>query len=1003
MAEIRWTDEQQSAIDHRRGPLRIIAGAGSGKTATMTEHIVSMIRTGYVAADQIVALTFTNAAADELTQRIRASLDDQSISVWSGTYHSFGMQIIRDGATGLDLPANPRLFSPAESWLIIRDLLRAGTTLEYLDVSYSLSGAIGEVREFINRCKDELVTPADVEAYIATIPADDTDHAAQMRDYQRLYAAYRERCRELGGVDYGDQIALAVQALRRDDELRAEYANRYRVFVVDEYQDTNYAQSVLVSLLSAPDHELRIVGDPNQSIYRFRGAAVDNIQRFSEEISGVADVSLTTNFRSHQQILDVANHLVGSDGALSGRLRAFKGRGGPDPLLASGNHVSDEAGWIAETLATHYSPSTSETSGPTLGVLVRKRKLLPDIAGALEEAGLPYQVYGDRTIFDSEAAQDLIATLEILAAPKRQLSIVRVLSSPRYGLNQRSIFKLKQLLKKRDLLDALAAIIDDPSEELDEDVIASLQRFCDDLRQLIHRTSGLPLEVLVREIRSQRAANLTRFDIEALHHLEQMAAGFDENVIDRSAAAFVDYLRAIEELGAEEAAVNAEVEAGAIALMTVHGAKGLEFDVLVVAGVNKNDFGGQAVSIASIRVPPPLLHNAAEYPDRDGFVDRTAYDNAIKEIENAFAADEERRLFYVAITRAREHLYFTWSKRHPTRVRETSIYPLLEEVQHLTNGLAMPSREAVEQATPVLDFFKATGTPLQPGNDFTGFVDAWRDYWQGSVGERQALEALEAGYARFMEQRDERSEVAAQLRDVRRNRQYRPLPPELYSYSLIDTYERCPRLYLHRYVVGVPAPPVEASYTDLGRRFHEALHQAHIARSDDPRSDFLRFFGVDSATPAPEFNGQPTAATTVRDGFLESGDVEAEVLAVEPEFFLKLGSGQEAPIVYGLIDRIQRRANGDIEIVDYKTHRHLKSRDEIRRDLQLPIYVLAAREALGYNPIYATMAFVRHGEWIRFRIDEFDLDGARERVERTVTGILDHDFACRCGGRVCRG
>ncbi|CAN5498560.1 ATP-dependent DNA helicase [soil metagenome] len=1002
MAEIRWTDEQQSAIDHRAGPLRIIAGAGSGKTATMTEHIVSMIRSGYVDSDRIVALTFTNAAADELSHRIRASLNDQSVSVWSGTYHSFGMQIVRDGAGALGLPANPRLFSPAESWLIVRDLLREGVELDHLDVSYGLARAIDRVRDFIDRCKDELVFPGDVDRYIATIPNEDAGHAAEMRDFQRLYAAYEARCRELGGVDYGNQIAFAVRALQADPNLHAEYAARFRVFVVDEYQDTNYAQAVLVGLLSAPDHELRIVGDPNQSIYRFRGAAVDNIQRFSGEFPGVVDVGLTTNFRSHQRILDLANHLVREDSGLSSRLTAQNDRLGPTPLLAAGDRFADEARWIAETLSNHYQPDPGSGKFPSVGVLVRKRKLLPDIAGALDEAGLLYQVLGDRTIFDSDAAQDAIATLEILATPERQLSIVRVLESPRYRIHQRAIFEIRRGLGRGDLLDVVASAVDDPPESFDEEDVASLRRFCEDLRGLIQRTSGLPVEAQIREIRNLRASDLTTFDIEALHQLEQVAARFAENVIDRSPRAFVEYLRAIEEIGAEEAAVPGDVDPDSIALLTVHGAKGLEFDIVVIAGTNANDFGSQTISASDILVPPPLLHNAHVYPGRSDFPDRDEYDKAVKQFENELSADEERRLFYVAITRAREHLYFSWSKQHPTRKRETKIYPLLEEIQHLAVALEMPSQPDTRRTTPVLDFFTATGTQLRPRDEFQSFAEAWREYWRGSDDEKRALAALDEGLTRFREGRDERTEIAARLRDIRRNRQYRPLPPDRYSYSLIDTYERCPRLYLHRYVIGVPGPPVEASYTGLGRRFHEALHQAYIAGGDDQGDGFLRFFESDpSEQSVAGHNGRSSVAATVGDGYLRSGDVNAEVLAVEPEFFLKLGSGPDAPIIYGLIDRVQRRPDGAVEIVDYKTHRDLKSRDEVLRDLQLPIYAMAARESLGYDPGYATMAFVRHGKWFRFPIDELDLDAARNRIDQAVAGILAHDYACRCGGSAC--
>lgn len=999
-AEIRWTEEQRQAIAHRQGPLRIIAGAGSGKTLTMTEHIVSMITSGYARADQIVALTFTNAAADELTQRIRSRLEDQSVSVWSGTYHSYGMQVVRDGAATLGLPANPRLLSPAESWLVLRNLLREGVDLDYLDISYGLSRAVGEVGAFISRCKDELVSPDDVAGYLETVLPEDEDHLARMRDYHRLYAAYQERCRGLGGIDFGDQIALAVRALQQDENLLADYRKRYKVFIVDEYQDTNYAQSVFVELLATPDFELRIVGDPNQSIYRFRGAAVDNIQRFSEEIPDVTDVSLTTNFRSHQQILDLANTLVRAGDMPALELRAAGERQGPRPVIASGVAFSDEVAWIAETLKAHYEQARMTEREPSLAVLVRKRKLLPEISQALEKAGLPFEVYGDRTIFDSDAAKDVIATLAVLAEPASQLSLVRVLMSPRYGMHQRAISRLRRAAEREMLLDALRTIIEDGPADLSPEDIRSLQRFYDDMRGLVSRTAGLPLDAICREIRGQRATTFSEFDLEALHQLETLAASFSENVVDTSIEAFVDYLNAIEELGGEEANVELVAEPDAIALMTVHGAKGLEFDVVIIAGANANDFGTFGGSSLG-PVPPPLLHNAHEYPSRDEFVDRAEYEKAIKLVEERFDAEEERRLFYVAITRARDHLYFSWSESHPTRTRPTTVYPLLAEVQELADTATIPPRAATLFESPILDFFKETGVPLSPGDDFAAFRDAWREYWTARPDGELALRALHDGFAQFQSERPERERTVARFRYLRRQRQFEPLPPDHYSYSLIATYERCPRLYLHRYVIGIPPPPAEVGYTDLGSRFHDALHQAHIVGDGDQQLNFLRIFDLAAQGQGSGGDGRESVARKIAEAYVQSDDVNAEVLAVEPEFYLKLGSGRHAPILYGLIDRIQRRPSGEIEIVDYKTHRDAWTRDEVAADLQLPIYVMAAREALGYEPAYATMAFMRHDVRHEFPVDELDLAGARERIDAVVAGITSRDFGCRCAGVYC--
>lgn len=251
MVDRRWTTDQTRAIDHRGGPLRIIAGAGSGKTATMTAHIAQLIQTEVVRPDQIVALTFTNAAAGKLSERIQRNLGSGPTDVWSGTYHAFGGQVVSDGAAVLDLPVQPRLLSTVESWLIVRQILRDEVEIEQRDLA-NFSSAVSELVNLISRCKDELVSPERVRAYIDTIPADEL-HAAEMRDLLHVFEAYQRHCHRAGAIDYGDQIALAVQALDRDPDLLADYRERYRVFVVDEYQDTNYAQAELIKRLAAPD------------------------------------------------------------------------------------------------------------------------------------------------------------------------------------------------------------------------------------------------------------------------------------------------------------------------------------------------------------------------------------------------------------------------------------------------------------------------------------------------------------------------------------------------------------------------------------------------------------------------------------------------------------------------------------------------------------------------------------------------------------------------------
>ena len=991
MSSITWTAEQQAAINHRRGPLRIIAGAGSGKTATMTEHIARLIRTGVATPEQIVALTFTNAAASELSERIQQTLGDSRIDVWSGTYHAFGGQIVSDGARVLNLPSEPRLLSQVEVWLTVRKILQDGIEIEQLDMA-NFGGAINNLVAFISRSKDELVMPDAISEYIHTIPKDDAEHAAEMRDYLRVYTAYRDRCLERGAVDYGDQIQLAVHALDNDAGLLAEYRDRYRFFVVDEYQDTNFAQAELVRRLATPGYDLRVVGDPQQSIYRFRGAAVDNIRRFSDEIPGTTDVKLSTNFRSHQAILDVANRLV-IDTDMAATLTAHNGASGARPVIAHASAWSDETQWIAETLASHRDAGTT-----SMAVLVRKRKLPPALARTLERRGIPYQILGGEGIFDLPAVKDALATIRVLSNPADITSAVRVLTSPRCGLNDHTVFALRDHLRSANYLTSLREIVANPPPSIDPAVVEAASSFCDDLGSLVRTAKSQPVDVLTRQVVEMQMPDHPSTELRALDQLVAIAGQFTSNGVDTSLAAFVDYLDALSQMGSSEGVISTAPDEGSVALMTIHGAKGLEFDVVVLAGMNRNDAGSRSDSVAKL-FPAQLRHDRDIYPDRHDFEDRDAFLDAVKDVEKRLSDEEERRLYYVAVTRARTHLYLTWAETHPSRTTRVKRFPLIDEIESLLVPTQIPAYPALIDEPPLRTFFSTNSTRLNPADNFSSFVSNWSAWWRGSQAEEEAMTALDDGLARFAAGKQERASQVEQVRRTLADSTFAPLTRNVFSYSQISCYEACPRRYQLQYVLGVPQNPANDWQTQLGSAFHDALHDLHLARQGGTDRNFAdlvkRAFGDAQA----EFESDATRLAI--DGFLQSTDAQAEPIATEQEFYLRLGSGRGAPVIYGLIDRIQKTQDGEIEIVDYKTNRHNKSRAEVLADMQLPIYVLACREAVGLDPKYATMAFVRHNNWVRLNISEIDLTGARLRIDSAIRGIASHQFKCTCGGTQC--
>lgn len=992
MADLRWTPEQQRAIDHQSGPLRIIAGAGAGKTATMTEHIARLIQSEAARPEQIVALTFTNAAASELSERIQRTLEDSNIQVWSGTYHAFGGQVVADGAQTLDLPAQPTLLSQVETWLIVRQILRDGIEIEQRDMA-NFAGAIQELVNLISRAKDELATPATVREYIDTIPDEDAIHAAEMRDFLRVYEAYQIRCHARGAIDFGDQIMLAIQALDSDPELLADYRDRYRYFVVDEYQDTNYAQAELIRRLAAPDYHLRVVGDPQQSIYRFRGAAVDNIERFGTEIEGVTDVTLETNFRSHQDILDVANRIVeGSE--LAANLRAHQGKRGPTPIIASADQWWDEVQWITETLQEHASEGT-----PEMAVLVRKRKLLPSLARALDRAGVPHQILGGQALFEFPAVKDAVAVIRLMSNPADTASAVRVLTSPRCGLNDRTVFALREYLTTGNYLSALNQIATNPPPELEPHLIAAARAFCDDMGSLVRIAHSQPVDMLTRSIVERQVANHQRDELQALEQLVSIAAQFTQNGVDTSLSAFVDYLTALADMDSDESRIDMLPQPGSVSLLTIHGAKGLEFDVVVLAGMNRQDAGGGNTRVDRM-IPPPLRHDRSLYPSRDDHHDRGAYLKAVGDIEKNLNADEERRLYYVATTRARDYLYVTWSANSPSRKRATKRFPLLDAIEQQFDLLNIPSYPQVTDTPPLRRFFQDTAVPLMPSDGFSSLIDGWSDYWKDSEHEAEASAVLDRALAGFEARRPQRAAVLEQVRRTLDDAQFRPARRNVFSYSQISTYEQCPRLYLLRYLVGVPSNPADEWRTQLGTAFHDALHALHLARTAGIDPDFRDLVRRSFGEASGEFESDATHRAI--DGFLRSTDAQAIPIATEQEFYLRLGSGRHAPVIRGFIDRLQRTPDGDLEIVDYKTNRQNRTRDQVLQDLQLPVYVMACREALGIEPRYATMAFVRHANWVRIDVRDMDLTTARQRIDAAISGITAGHFDCTCHGTHCQ-
>ncbi|GIH12717.1 ATP-dependent helicase [Rugosimonospora africana] len=757
------TPEQVAIISAPLTPLLVVAGAGSGKTETMAARVVWLVANGYVRPEQILGLTFTRKAAGELAHRVRARLSqlvrrlgrDDLITGEPAvaTYHSYAARIVTEHGLRAGFEPTNRLLTEASCWQLADAVVRAydGDMSEVAAAPSTVTDAVlhlaGDLAEHLVR-PDQLAGwtgrfHAEVNAAPGRVYRDVSEALKRQRARLQLLPlvrAYTERKRALEAMDFGDQLARAALVARDHPEVGAIERDRYRVVLLDEYQDTSHAQVVLLRALYGDGHPVTAVGDPCQSIYGWRGASAGTLDRFRSEfphVSGepAARLQLSTSWRNRPEILRVAN-------ALSEPLRAFGhqvARLSAAPSVASSAGVAtvrcallptyaDEAEWIADRIvaAWHHAAGSAADPAeipverrPTSAVLIRVRAQIPAIEAALRARGLPVDVVGLGGLLDTPEVRDVVSTLRILADPAEGAALLRLLTGPRWRIGARDLVGLYQRariqaagLDRRPGRDAEELVTD----RLDEATLAealddlgdparysaeghrrfaalaaelrALRRRLDqplpDLIADIERTIGLDVEVATRP----GDAGLARAHLDAFG---EVAARFASEADAATLTGFLAYLEAAESEERGLPSGEVEVVEGAVQILTGHAAKGLEWDVVAVAGMSAGIFPGGVKSsdhyLGGLGVLPfPLRGDRSGLPELR--LSEAANQKAVAGALTEFGTDwrahderEERRLAYVAVTRPRRLLLCSgyWWSEGTKRPRGPS--PFLEEIR----------------------------------------------------------------------------------------------------------------------------------------------------------------------------------------------------------------------------------------------------------------------------------------------------------------------------------
>jgi DNA helicase II / ATP-dependent DNA helicase PcrA len=1064
------TSAQREAVEHAGGPLLVLGGAGTGKTTVLVERFAQLTAT--VRPEELLALTLTEDGADALRVRLEDRLAAPYEELSATTFVGLCAKLLRDEAleAGVDPFAAPVAAADRLAMLLERiDEL----PLRHHDLRGNPSAALGAIVLRVDRLKDELISAADYATWAAGLP--DDARGAREREFAALYATHDALLADAGALDFGDLVLHAFRLLREKPHVRARLARRYRHVLIDELQDTSFAQGLLLRLLVAEHGGISAFADDDQAIRRFRGAATKNIRDFRAEWPLAAVVRLDVSLRSGASVLAAARAVVAPiEDRLDKRLEALPDA--PAGAVAFWRCASERAQAQAvaaevERLIARHERSGDEASGrgsvapEDVCVLVRSvRNEGQAVAVALEERAVPHRLAGAAAFFQRAEVRDLLAWLRLLVDPGDAGAVVRALARPPVELRAIDLARVTQIARRRklDMVAALSAALESPQipPEARERIVTFLKLYRSAAAALDSARPDLYVHRLVERLglRRQLLFAATTEVVERLRNLArfaELAASYVRRSPQATAREFARSIAAVADAGLrEEEAAGTEVARG-VRVMTMHDAKGHEFEHVYVLG------------LMSARMPGPRRQAADPIPD-------ALIKETLPPPTRAAHGAEMRRLLHVAMTRARTRLVLAYPER-TDRGAAQQPSPFAEEARAAVGGEWEPREEELfgpaetlqstfrllrdELLTTVAQVGGRLGelrfdTDLDVSHAVVRYLEliklaALLERTRG--GELSVQDALPEINQRLLqastsEQREifETSALDEYLLDAERDERLRAravaarTEPSLETFlprhgeglrlsaSDIDTYRTCPLKYKFARVFRIPSEPT------INQRFgilvHQVLERYHAnATSHGGRPDQQGEFGEDSAgSRRPEgetpYMGLPGLLGLLEAGWRRGGFGESEeerqfrakatqalvryhdrfkTEAGEPVWFEKGFQFRMGPhLLRGRVDRVDRLPGGGYELIDYKTGRP-KSAAQLREDVQLSLYAVGAREAWQLDAAQQAYYYVLDDEKVPVERSEVDRDWITETVMTVAEGIQGQGFEPKPSWSAC--
>jgi DNA helicase-2/ATP-dependent DNA helicase PcrA len=1010
--------EQQKAVEHFTGPLIVIAGAGSGKTRVITERIIHLINHHTVDSKNILALTFTNKAADEMRSRIEASLaaaaDDMQIS----TFHSFCTSLLQEYGSHIGIPRDFKTINGTYAQIILTAIFRK-LIPKYFIEQYKPKDTIYEINQFISRAKDELIISDDLKQFINSkrlqfekcknlLKPDDRE--AQELEIQRLealtalYSEYQIELSAQGALDYGDQIMLSAKLLKERPNILHTIQNRFTHILVDEFQDTNIAQIEILHLISKRHRNICVVGDDDQAIYRFRGASYASFKKFQELFPERTEILLNTNYRSTQNILNLASTSIRNNAGS----RLY-----PDKILVTQNEPGfpvqcfinpsneHEAYFIANLLEERINHNKQNNITETMAVLYRNHIHAKSLLKACKQRTIPYTIINPELLFDQPEVKLIISFMRLLNHSDDLTYLFSILEYPDWKITGKDWTILRDAYQDQTLSPLEFLLNNSCSQYVSQTALYKLNNLKLILSELSVSAETESIVELVQHIitktrlllnlllESSKTADKKINNIRALYNFICENTENDENQkLHTFIEFFDDYLLA----GGDPGVPNETApEPHTINFLTVHSAKGLEFDVVYL------------IALSSRKFPTPEREEIARFPQ-----ELMKEEIPLGDVHE----QEERRLFYVALTRAKKELYLSGIRK-----KRTQLSKFINEIanQCTASGiLEMIECSPIEQEISIQQLTPPSEKPtLTIKKEILNILNSAESSPDKSVIDaeqiKKDIQTLISGYCTLahidMTNDQIKNALTSSIETLKAPAEIAPKEepePEIISkplklsFSQIETYQHCPLQYKFRYIYRITAPKAPAA--SFGQTIHSALQEFYTKiKNGEPVSLQTLLDLYEQHWDTKVFKDKMIELSYKQKGinqltqFYETNkDNLRPPLHLEKIFQIQVN---ETISLNGKIDRIDPLNSGSIEIIDYKTGKKGNSKeDKEERELQMSIYALAVEKLLGVLPEKLTFYYLESSELLSLTKNPNDIKETITKIEAIASHIASCEF-----------